>query len=173
MGPMTAEELGNSFEKYMAEAGYFPTNVSAKGTPTVVGNVAGATGLTPVKILDAAKVAAIVGGVTGSANSGASQSAGFDIVPVPTDWKSPANTQAPYKPLPPIDFGSRELLRGTQWEKYLNPVQPAAVQPVQMGMNYNQLMNTLQGGQGGNLTLNDIISGIQGQYGQTPSGTVG
>jgi hypothetical protein len=42
-----------------------------------------------------------------------------------------------------------------------------------MGMGYNQLMNTLQGGQGGNLTLNDIISGIQGQYGQTPSGTVG
>lgn len=173
MGPMTADELGNSFEKYMAEAGYLPTNVAATGTPTVIGNVAGATGLTPGKILDAAKVAAIVGGVTSSANSGASQSAGFDIVPVPTDWKSPTYTQAAYQSLPPIDFGSRELLRGTQWEKYLNPVQPAAVQPVQMGMGYNQLMNTLQGGQSGNLTLNDIISGIQGQYGQTPSGTVG
>jgi hypothetical protein len=64
-------------------------------------------------------------------------------------------------------------LRGTQWEELLNPIQPLANQNAQMGMGYNQLMNTLQGGQNGNLTLNDIISGIQGQYGQTPSGTVG
>jgi hypothetical protein len=179
MGPMTADELGNSFEKYMAEAGYLPTNVAATGVPTATGTVAGAAtkagtaaGLTPGKLLDAAKVAAIVAGATGAAKSGTPQSTGFNVVPVPNDWRAPAYTQAPYKPLPPIDFGSRKLLRGTQWEKYLNPVQPAAVQPVQMGMGYNQLMNTLQGGQGGNLTLNDIISGIQGQYGQTPSGTV-
>jgi len=180
MGPMTADELGNSFEKYMAEAGYLPTKVvetgTPKRTPTVVGGGGGGGGgsvLTPGNLLNVAKVAAIVGGVTNVPTSVTPQNGGFDIVPVPTDWRAPTNTQAPYKPLPPIDFGSRELLRGTQWEKYLNPVQPAAVQPVQMGMGYNQLMNTLQGGQGGNLTLNDIISGIQGQYGQTPSGTVG
>lgn len=99
---------------------------------------------------------------------------GFNVVPVPTDWKTPTYGQTGSNPnLKPIDFGSRDLLRGTQWEKYLNPA-PTLAAPMQpMGMGYDQLVGALQGGQGGNLTLNDIISGIQGQYGQTPSGTVG
>lgn len=192
MGPMTADELGASFEQYMAEGGYLPTNVAtgaadgmtaagttskvAGSTGTAAGTTAGTAagaGLTAGKVLDAAKVAAVIAGVTGAGKSATTPSTGFPIVPVPGSFKSPTYSQAQYQPLAPINFGSRELLRGTQWEKFLNPVQPPVVQPAQTGMGYNQLMNTLQGGQGGNLTLNNIISGIQGQYGQTPSGTVG
>lgn len=137
--------------------------------------------ITPGKVIDALKLGTAVAAIGGSA-TGNGQT-GFDIVPVPSDWKTPTYGQpgqigqigqpGQYQGLSPIDFGSRELLRGTQWEKYLNPAQPTVVPAPQTGMNYNQLMSALQGGQGGSLSLNDIISGIQGQYGQTPSGTVG
>ena len=40
---------------------------------------------------------------------------GFPIVPVPSDWRSPEYNMA-FTPSAPIDFGTRELLRGTQWE---------------------------------------------------------
>lgn len=40
---------------------------------------------------------------------------GFAIVPVPADWRSPEYNMA-FTPSAPIDFGTRELLRGTQWE---------------------------------------------------------
>lgn len=40
---------------------------------------------------------------------------GFPIVPVPADWKSPEYNMA-FTPSAPIDFGTRELLRGTQFE---------------------------------------------------------
>ncbi len=183
VGPMTADELGASFEKYMAEGGYFPTNTpaSSSGGVTTTGANIGTgtkvglgTDLTLGKVLDAAKVAAIIGGVTGVVTDKPAQT-GFDIVPVPSDWKTPTYTQptGTAQGLPPINFGSRELLRGTQWEKYLNPAPTLAVPMQPMGMGYDQLVGALQGGQGGNLTLNDIISGIQGQYGQTPAGTVG
>lgn len=140
------------------------------GVPT---NTVSMPEITPGKLLDAAKLATIIGGATGVVTGNPAQT-GFDIVPVPTDWKTPTYGQTgAYPGLKPIDFGSRDLLRGTQWEKYLNPA-PTLAAPMQpMGMGYDQLVGALQGGQGGNLTLNDIISGIQGQYGQTPSGTVG
>lgn len=146
---------------------------ASTATPAVVTTPSAGSTITPGKILDAVKLGTVVAGIGGAA-AGSGQT-GFDIVPVPSDWTTPTYGQpigqAPG--LAPIDFGSRELLRGTQWEKYLNPAQPTVVPAPQTGMNYNQLMNTLQGGQGGSLSLNDIISGIQGQYGQTPSGTVG
>jgi hypothetical protein len=40
---------------------------------------------------------------------------GFQIVPIPADWRSPEYNMA-FTPSAPIDFGTRELLRGTQWE---------------------------------------------------------
>lgn len=43
------------------------------------------------------------------------QPTGFEIVPIPSEWKSPEYNMA-FTPSAPIDFGSRELLRGTQWE---------------------------------------------------------
>lgn len=43
------------------------------------------------------------------------QPTGFAIVPVPEHWKSPEYNMA-FTPSAPIDFGTAELLRGTQWE---------------------------------------------------------
>jgi len=83
--------------------------------------------------------------------------------------------------LPPINFGNRNLLVGTQWEKLLDPNYGKIPEPVQYGqpsdLSYNDLMGILGNRQGmpsaSNLTINDIISGIQNQYGQVPSRTMG
>jgi hypothetical protein len=72
-------------------------------------------------------------------------------------------------------------LRGTQWEKFLDPNYGKVPAPVQYSqpssLSYNDLMGILGSRQGmpsaGSLSINDIISGIQNQYGQTPVSTVG
>lgn len=70
--------------------------------------------------LDLAKALAptvITAGLASKAFSGKPQEAasGFPILPVPADWKSPEYNMA-FTPSAPIDFGTRELLRGTQFE---------------------------------------------------------
>ena len=106
----------------------------------------------------------------------------FPIIPIPADWKTPPATGvAPFTPLPPIDFGTRELLRGTQWEKFLNPNYGKVPEPVKYSqpsnMSYSDLMGILGSKQGmpakSSLSINDIISGIQNQYGQAPISTMG
>jgi len=76
-----------------------------------------------------------------SAPKEADRPTGFDIVPIPGDWRPPEYNQQ-FTPSAPIDFGTLELLRGTQFERPL-------VRPTQM-----------------NYSIADIIAGIQGQYGQ-------
>lgn len=103
---------------------------------------------------------------------------GFDIVPVPEDWKSPVYQKDMVAPtqLPPIDFGNRNLLIGTQWEKFLDPNYGKVPAPVQFNqpsnMSYDRLMGILGTGRdtlpSQALTINDVISGIQNQYGQKP-----
>lgn len=105
----------------------------------------------------------------------------YPIVPIPTNWTSPTATGvAPFTPFPPIDFGTRELLKGTQWEKFLSPTYGQTQQfvryPQPTGMSYSDLMGILGNKQNptrSNLSINDIISGIQNQYGQTPTSTMG
>ena len=117
-----------------------------------------------------------------AANQGTDTGTQFPIIPIPEDWKGqPPTVIAPRPKLQPIDFGSRNLLQGTQWEKFLSPTYgqvPAPVQYSQLSnMSYNDLMSILGSKQGypssGNLSINDIISGIQNQYGQTPTRTMG
>jgi len=119
----------------------------------------------------------------------------FEIIAPPSEWKSPTYNlpsagQVPFTPSAPIDFGSPELLQGTQFAR------PAA-QPFQMPYDLSNVVNTLnfqsvpfvqqpmaQSFTGlanqptagvnniiGNLngapvSIADIISNIQGQYGQ-------
>ena len=135
----------------------------------------------PLKVAQLALAAAgllTAGGVL----SNTSTPTGFDIVPVPEDWKTPPKTGvAPFTPLPPIDFGTRNLLMGTQWEKFLDPNYGKVPEPVKYSqpssMSYNDLMSILGSKQGmpsaSGLSINDIISGIQNQYGQVPSSTMG
>jgi len=175
IGPQTAEQLGQGFQDYMAEYGYVPSTITdvVSSSPSVTTNQTTVTTPSLSDIANIIKTGAIVGGLVGGANSLADNgSTGFPIVPIPENWKTPTYGQTGnYPALTPIDFGSPELLRGTQWEKYLNP-QVAPVAPVvPVGMNYAQMTNALQGGQ--SLSINDIISGIQSQYGQTPNSTVG
>ena len=102
---------------------------------------------------------------------------GFPIVPVPADWKSPTYTKdlpsvAPTQ-LPPIDFGNRNLLIGTQWEKFLDPNYGKVPAPIQFNqpsdMSYDRLMSILGTSRdvlpSQALSINDVISGIQNQYG--------
>ena len=118
----------------------------------------------------------------GSALSNTGTPTGFDIVPIPEDWKTPPKpTTAPFTALPPINFGDRNLLIGTQWEKFLDPNYGKVPEPVKYSqpssMSYNDLMSILGSKQGmpsaSGLSINDIISGIQNQYGQVPSSTMG
>jgi hypothetical protein len=107
---------------------------------------------------------------------------GYDIVPVPTDWKPPtAQPTTPFQPLAPIDFGTSALLKGTQFERLLDPNYGKVPAPTQYSqpsnLSYDDLMSILGSKQGmpptSSLSINDVISGIQNQYGQVPVGAVG
>jgi hypothetical protein len=107
---------------------------------------------------------------------------GYDIVPVPTDWKPPtAQPTTPFQPLAPIDFGTSALLKGTQFERLLDPNYGKVPTPTQYSqpsnLSYDDLMSILGSKQGmpptSSLSINDVISGIQNQYGQVPVGAVG
>ena len=101
----------------------------------------------------------------------------------PSTWGSPVynKTTGPVSPITPLDFGTRDLLKGTQWEKFLDPNYGQVPQPVQFNqpsnMSYDRLMSVLGAGAdtlpSQALSINDVISGIQNQYGQAPKGTMG
>lgn len=136
----------------------------------------------PLKVAQLALTAAGVlgaGSVLSNTGSGGTQ---FPIVPVPESWATPPKTGvAPFTPLTPIDFGTRNLLKGTQWEKFLDPNYGKVPEPVQYSqpsnLSYNDLMGILGSKQGmppaSSLTINDIISGIQNQYGQANRSAMG
>jgi hypothetical protein len=146
------------------------TPVTAEKTTTIDPIRAAQLGLTAAGLLGA-----------GSAMSGGGATQ-YPIVPVPESWKTPPKpTVAPATQLPPINFGNRNLLIGTQWEKFLDPNYGKVPAPVQYSqpsnLSYNDLMGILGSKQGmppaSSLSINDIISGIQNQYGQTASRTMG
>ena len=133
-------------------------------------------------ITDILKVIGTVATIGGVANSVTPPKTTFPIVPVPEDWKTPPKTGvAPFTPLTPIDFGNRNMLIGTQWEKFLDPNYGKVPEPVQYSqpsnMSYNDLMGILGNKQGypsaSSLSINDIISGIQNQYGQANPSAMG
>jgi len=109
----------------------------------------------------------------------------YGIVPVPEDWKSPVYQKdilgTGTSTFTPTDYSNRNLLIGTQWEKFLDPNYGKVPEQMKFnqpsGMSYAQLMGIL-----GNsadtmpsqaLTINDVISGIQNQYGQIPTRSMG
>jgi hypothetical protein len=61
---------------------------------------------------------------------------GFAIVPIPTDWRSPEYNMA-FTPSAPIDFGSPEMLAGTQWAA--QPTVAMAQQPMDLSTLINSL----------------------------------
>jgi hypothetical protein len=135
----------------------------------------------PLKVAQLALSAAGLLGA-GAALSNTNTPTGFEVVPIPESWKTPPKPSvAPFTQLPPIDFGNRNLLIGTQWEKFLDPNYGKVPEPVQYSqpsnLSYSDLMGILGNKQGmpsaSSLSINDIISGIQNQYGQAPARTMG
>ena len=135
----------------------------------------------PLRVAQLALAAAGLLGA-GSALSNTGTGTQFPIVPIPEGWRTPPPTGvAPFTPLPPINFGDRNLLIGTQWEKFLDPNYGKVPEPIRYSqpssLSYNDLMGILGSRQGmppaSSLSINDIISGIQNQYGQAPVSTMG
>jgi hypothetical protein len=168
-----------------AAGGITPESVAAKlneGAATA-SNVANAakSGLGVSDAIRAAGVVATIAGANKALEGGGS--GGFPIVPIPSDWTSPIKPTgtAAFTPLAPIDFGNKEMLRGTQWEQLLSPdygkapAMPTSTNP--SNMTFNELTKILGGSRESiptqNLSINDVIAGIQSQYGQTPQGSMG
>jgi hypothetical protein len=96
---------------------------------------------------------------------------GFGIVPIPGDWRSPTYNQE-FTPSAPIDFGSLELLKGTQFERpsmdissLMNVLNSQSLQPQaapQFGMN--EIVGSINDVP---MSINDIINNI-GNYQQRP-----
>jgi hypothetical protein len=138
-----------------------------------------------IKPSDALRLAALAAGGAGAANLATTFDGKYDLIPIPADWKSPSpTTVAEFTPLAPIDFGNTQMLQGTQWEKLLNPTynQPVpmanpAVSTNPSNMSFEELTRILGSTKASvptqNLTINDVIAGIQSQYGQTPQGSMG
>jgi hypothetical protein len=138
-------------------------------------------GLTTSDVINLINTALVVADTTDTTDT-VTDGNRYPIIPIPTDWTSPPPTGvAPFTPLTPINFGDRNLLIGTQWERLLDPNYGQVPEPIQYSqpssLSYNDLMAILGSKQGmpakSSLSINDIISGIQNQYGQAPTGTMG
>jgi hypothetical protein len=186
-GPLT-EASGTNYESM---DGYFydrTTDTWTTPSGEVVGINAEGEAINPdgtknlnIKPSDVLRLAALAAGGAGAASLAADTFGGkFDIVPIPADWASPPPTSvAEFTPLPPIDFGNPQMLQGTQWEKLLSPtynqsvpMANPAVSTNPSNMSFEELTRILGGSKASvptqNLTINDVIAGIQSQYGQAP-----
>jgi hypothetical protein len=178
----SATNIGSDITKRVAAIDTGVDKINLPATPPVppAANAAKA-GLTASDVIRAAGVAATIAGI--NAASKPTGSGGFPIVPIPSDWTSPIKPTgtAAFTPLTPIDFGNKEMLRGTQWEQLLSPdygkapAMPTSTNP--SNMTFNELTRILGGSTASapsqNLSINDVIAGIQSQYGQTPTGSMG
>jgi hypothetical protein len=160
----------------MRNAGALPTAPASQKTAETA-----AKGLGVSDAIRAAGVVATIAGLNEATKP--TGGGGFPIVPIPSDWTSPIKPTgtAAFTPLAPIDFGNKEMLRGTQWEQLLSPdygkapAMPTSTNP--SNMTFNELTRILGGSRESiptqNLSINDVIAGIQSQYGQTPQGSMG
>ena len=148
-------------------------------TPLTAPAVTAQTTTDPLRVAQLALTAAGLLGAGTALSDGATQ---YPIVPIPETFLTPTKPAvAPFTPLTPIDFGNRNLLMGTQWEKFLDPKYGKVPEPIKYSqpssLSYNDLMGILGSKQGmpsaSSLSINDIISGIQNQYGQVPARSMG
>jgi len=127
--------------------GIFPTiGAGLLGAKLVSGTGAKTTSkITPSDVIKGIGTAATVASLL----SDGKKESGFDIVDVPSDWRSPTRTTGTSGGVGgvggggnvPIDFGTMELLRGTQWERLINPaIQRSSVQTDMPGVMPGQLV---------------------------------
>ena len=177
----SAGNIGSDIAKRVAAIDTGVDSMKLPATP-VDAKTAAKSGLGVSDAIRAAGVIATIAGANQAIKP--SGSGGFPIVPIPSDWTSPIKPTgvAEFKPLTPIDFGNKEMLRGTQWEQLLDPnYGKAPAMPIMptnpSNMDFNQLMSILGNSRTSiptqNVSINDVIAGIQSQYGQTPQGSMG
>ena len=154
-----------------------PANLDVPTIPTTTTDLSTSDKLKIAQIgLGAAGLLGAGAAVAGGGGGGSTQ---YPIVDVPSTWTTPPKTTVAgggvgggTTQLTPINFGDRNLLIGTQWEKFLDPNYGKIPQPTQYAqpsnMSYGNLMDILSNKQGttpaSSLSINDIISGIQNQY---------
>ena len=187
-GVNTAFNIGNGIGSTIPTTVLPPTVVPPVVTTPVVTPPVAPPVVPPVttpSITDVLRVIAPIATIAAATNVVSPKTTtptGFDIVPIPADWKTPPKpTVAPFTALSPIDFGTQNLLKGTQFEEFLNANYGKVPEPVKYSqpsnLSYNDLMSILGSRQGmpstSSLSINDIISGIQNQYGQAPTRTMG
>jgi len=176
----TASNIGSDIAKRVAAIETGVDDIKMPVTPTEPATAAKGLGVS-----DALRAAGLVATLAGAGSAmGSGGSGGYPIVPIPSDWTSPIKPTgvAEFTPLAPIDFGNKDLLKGTQWEKLLDPnygQSPAmpSMPTNPSNMDFNQLMgilgNTRTSIPTQSVSINDVIAGIQSQYGQTPTGSMG
>jgi len=191
--PVTTQEVINAISATLPTN--LPTTTITAPKQTAVGDalallpstlVSTPATTTPTKETDPLRVAQLALATAGLLGAGSVLSSGgatqFPIVPVPETFLTPTKPAvAPFTPLTPINFGDGNLLRGTQWEKFLDPNYGKVPEPIKYSqpssLSYNDLMGILGSKQGmppsSSLSINDIISGIQNQYGQVPARSMG
>jgi hypothetical protein len=156
------------------------TTLPTTGSTTTTDPTKKNTNLTTSDIIKLVSIVPAIAAVNKVTNP--TKSTDYPIVPVPTDWTTPTTQPtSAYQPLTPIDFGNQNLLKGTQWEKFLDPNYGKVPAPTQYSqpsnLSYNDLMGILGSKQGmpptSSLSINDVISGIQNQYGQAPVSAMG
>ena len=174
----TATNIGSDIANRVAAIETGVDDIKLPTTPTE-------TPKSPLTVSDAIRLAGIGATLAGGAKLvNDSGNGGYPIVPIPSDWTSPIKPTgvAEFTPLAPIDFGNKEMLRGTQWEQLLSPDYGKAPAMPSMptnpsNMSFDQLMGVLGNTRTSiptqSVSINDVIAGIQSQYGQTPTSSMG
>jgi hypothetical protein len=143
----TATNIGGELGKELAQINTGVDNIKMPVSPTEA-----VKEKSPLGVSDALRAASLVATIAGVNEAmKPSGSGGFPIVPIPSDWTSPIKPTgtAAFTPLAPIDFGNKEMLRGTQWEQLLSPdygkapAMPTSTNP--SNMTFNELTRILGG----------------------------
>jgi hypothetical protein len=115
--------------------------------------------LTPSDVIRVIQIGSTIAAIDAAKKAGDGGPTQYDIVPVPTDWTSPQSIAQTWNYPTPVDFGTSDLLKGTQWEKYLTQ----SATPNRLNeMNYQQLLDSIKSNKP--VTINDVIAGITSQY---------
>lgn len=167
LGDLIVGNLGTDLNALNTGVSNIVTTPTTTPTSTTVDTTK--TAKTPFN-LSTSDIIRLVGAGTTLAAIDAAKNAGggptqYDIVPVPTDWTSPQSIAQTWNYPTPVNFGTSDLLKGTQWEKYLSKTPT----PNRLNeMNYNQLLASLKSNKP--VTINDVITGIQSQYAPPSAG---
>jgi hypothetical protein len=185
-----AEEYLNSFPSGygdytdtpvdMSEFGFPPTETPMppsagypEGAPTSIEGTLAALNLAKT-VAPSAVTALMSKNAYDSATQDEQGNYSYPIVPAPAEWQPPQYNQQPFVPSEPIDFGSPELLQGTQWDRTAKPMQIDGLMNV-LNNQYIQPQTAPQFGLDqivGNvnnvpMSINDIIGNI-GNYQTQP-----